>query len=234
MTDRSTPGADVRDGAEQTSRDVPPGHTGGVSRRTVLSGLGAVGIVGLGASTLWLGGQSPGAQDDAPLGTISGGGTSAATGSQPVTEYPVEDRGPAVELAGGTLTDDTIDLADLRGELVVVNVWGSWCGPCRIEAPVLARLSTQYEDSGVSFVGVDVKDNRAAALAFEAQYGITYPSIEDPDGRAVLALSQYVPASAVPVTLVLDRSGAVAARILGAVQEATLRAILETLLAEPG
>lgn len=163
--------------------------------------------------------------------TTAGGAAGAGTG-QPISEFPVAERGAPVELAGTTLTDDFLDVADLRGQVVVINVWGSWCPPCRKEAPILAKLSRGYADQGVAFVGVDVKDNRAAALAFERTYGITYPSIEDPDGRAVLALSQYVPASAVPVTLVLDAEGRVAARVLGAVREATLRALLDSTLRE--
>lgn len=173
----------------------------------------------------------------AALALSSGGSSSrgapgtALPQAQPVTEIPVDGRGAPVELSGTTLTDEPLDLADLRGRPVVVNVWGSWCAPCRTEAPILAATSAAYADR-VSFVGVDVKDNRAAAIAFEQNYGITYPSIEDPDGRAVLALSQYVPASAVPVTLVLDDQGRVAARVLGAVREATLTALLDAVLAE--
>lgn len=184
----------------------------------------------MGASTIWLSDRpAGGAADDVPLG-----GAERREGvEQPVTEYPLTDRGRPVELSGGTLSDDELDLADLRGDVVAVNVWGSWCGPCRIEEPVLARVSKEYRDRGVSFVGVNIKDNRAAAVAFEEEYGIDYPSIEDADGRAVLALSQHVPASAVPVTLILDRDGRVAARVLGAVREATLTALLDSTLAEP-
>jgi thiol-disulfide isomerase/thioredoxin len=165
------------------------------------------------------------------------GSTEEATGtvptsSDPVSEYPPSARGEPVQLAGSTLTDDLLDVADLRGHVVVINVWGSWCVPCREEAPVLARLSREYTDDGVRFVGVNVKDNRAAALAFEDRYGIPYPSIEDRDGQALLALSQHVPAQAVPVTLVLDSEGRVAARVIGLVREATLRALLEGVLAE--
>lgn len=201
-----------------------------MSRRALLvGGLGATAVVGMGASTMWL--------DDRPFDR-SAGRTDGETGSgvslsQPVTEFPAADRGQPVELGGGTLTDGELSLAELRGDVVVVNVWGSWCGPCRVEAPVLAQVSADYREREVSFVGVNVKDNRAAAIAFEEEYGITYPSIEDVDGRAVLALSQYVPASAVPVTLVLDREGRVAARVLGAVREATLTALLDSMLAEP-
>lgn len=211
--------------------EVASGAGGPVSRRTFLvGGLGAAGIVAMGASTIWLSDRPAGeAADGVPLG----GAERRQEVEQPVTEYPLTDRGQPVELSGGTLTDDELDLTDLRGEVAVINVWGSWCGPCRVEAPVLARVSKQYRERGVSFVGVNVKDNRAAAVAFEEEFGITYPSIEDTDGRAVLALSQYVPASTVPVTLVLDRDGRVAARVLGAVREATLTALLDSTLAEP-
>ena len=150
----------------------------------------------------------------------------------PITEYPPDARGESVVLSGGSLTDTRLDIADLRGDAVVINVWGSWCAPCREEAPVLSRLSREYADSGVSFLGVDVKDNRAAALAFEDEFDIAYPSIEDRDGRALLALSSYVPAQAVPVTLVLDRDGRVAGRIIGASKEGTLRALIEGVLEE--
>lgn len=152
--------------------------------------------------------------------------------NDPVSEYPADVRGEPVQLSGTTLTDDPLDVGDLRGHVVVINVWGSWCVPCREEAPVLARLSLEYADDGVRFVGVNVKDNRAAALAFEDKYGIPYASIEDRDGQALLALSQHVPAQAVPVTLVLDTEGRVAARVIGLVRETTLTALLDRVLAE--
>ena len=168
---------------------------------------------------------------------VSRGGDSAAPGSsqktaEPISEIAVADRGSPVQLSGATLTDDRLDVADLRGQVVVLNVWGSWCVPCRKEAPTLARVSSDYAGRGVRFVGVNIKDNRAAAVAFEQRYGITYPSIEDRDSQAMLALSQYAPAQAVPVTLVLDREGRVASRVIGVVREATLRALLDSTLAE--
>lgn len=155
-----------------------------------------------------------------------------AQSNGPVTEYPAQERGEPVELAGTTLTDDPLDIAELRGDVVVINVWGSWCVPCREEAPVLSALSREYAELGVRFVGVNVKDNRAAALAFEEEFDIPYASIEDRDGRALLALSQHVPAQAVPVTLILDKRGSVAARVIGKVQEGTLRALLNTVVEE--
>lgn len=160
----------------------------------------------------------------------AGQAASALMGS--VTEFPVTDRGQPVQVDGTTLTGDLLELSGLRNRVVVLNVWGSWCPPCREEAPVLAKVSKEYADRGVSFVGINVRDNRAAAVAFERRYGITYPSIEDQGGRVLLALNQYIPANAVPVTLVLDRQGRVAARVLGAVEESTLTALLDTVLGE--
>lgn len=161
--------------------------------------------------------------------------TSATTSAQtagPVSEYALAERGEPVQLSGTSLTDTTLDVADYRGRVVVLNVWGSWCVPCREEAPTLARLSKEYAAQGVQFLGIDIKDNRASALAFQTRYGIGYPSIEDTDGRALLSLTNYVPAQAVPVTLVLDAEGRVASRVVGVVREATLRALLDSTLAE--
>ena len=168
---------------------------------------------------------------------VTRGGGSAGPGSsrntaEPVMQTAVADRGEPVQLSGTTLTGDTLDVVDLRGRVVVLNVWGSWCVPCRKEAPTLARVSSDYASRGVQFVGVNVKDNRAAAVAFEQRYGITYPSIEDRDSQAMLALSRYAPAQAVPVTLVLDREGRVASRVIGVVRETTLRALLDSAIAE--
>lgn len=149
-----------------------------------------------------------------------------------VTEFASGDRGAPVELQGETLDGELLSLADRRGEVVVVNVWGSWCAPCREEAPVLAAAARRYAPEGVSMVGINVRDNAAAAQAFERRFGIEYPSIADFDGRTLLAVNQYVPANAVPVTLLLDRQGRVAARVLGVLTRSTLDALLEPVLAE--
>ncbi|WP_245612608.1 TlpA family protein disulfide reductase [Actinotalea ferrariae] len=165
-------------------------------------------------------------------GAATAGQGSSAIGSTTVTEYPVATRAAPVDLSGTSLTDEAIDIAAWRGQVVVINVWGSWCAPCREEAPILAATSAAYADDGVQFVGVNVRDNRAAAIAFEEAYGITYPSIDDSDGKALLSLAEHLPAAGVPVTLILDREGRPAARVLGAVQESTLTALLDTVLAE--
>ena len=157
----------------------------------------------------------------------------AVSGTLPgVTEFPIADRGAAVVVRGDSLTGAPLSTEDLRGDVVVLNVWGSWCAPCRDEAPVLSDAAREHADRGVSFLGINVRDNAAAALAFEKRFGIDYPSIADVDGRALLSVNQYVPANAVPVTLLLDRQGRVAARILGVLTAASLSSVLDPLISE--
>lgn len=145
----------------------------------------------------------------------------------------VDQRAEPLRLSGRTLTGETLDLEDLRGRVVVVNVWGSWCGPCRAEAPVLATVARDYRNRGVSFIGISVKDNPGAARAFERRFGTGYPSIDDSDGSAQLALRQVVPLNAVPSTVVLDRSGRAAAAVLGEVALQDLQDLLDRVLREP-
>ena len=158
--------------------------------------------------------------------------TSPATALRTVTVVPVDEREGAVQVDGSSLTGDAVSTAAYRGAPVVLNVWGSWCAPCRTEAPVLRSVSEAYATQGVRFLGIDVKDNPAAALSFERRYGIGYPSLDDRTGEATRALAQHLPAATVPATLVLDRRGRVAARVLGAVEESTLRALLDDVLRE--
>lgn len=218
MNDESGPATRVAQDDECTN---VPGYRR--TRRRIVVSLLISALLGIGLGQLYLAAGS----DDA---TQTGAAPNALlTGA---TEFPVTERSRPVDVSGATLSGDPLALSDLRDRVVVVNVWGSWCPPCREEAPVLAKVSAEYAARGVSFVGINVRDNPAAARAFEENYGIDYPSIEDTDGRVVLALDQYIPASAVPVTLVLDREGRVAARVLGAVRETTLRRLLDTVLAE--
>lgn len=164
-------------------------------------------------------------------GTPSGGQVTA--GTSPVAEIAPPERAEPVDISGVDLDGNPLSLADFRGDVVVVNVWGSWCVPCREEAPMLSALSRELAGRGVSFVGIDVRDNVTAAKAFESRYGITYPSFDDPQARAVLAFQGTVPVQAVPSTIVLDRQGRVAARIIGLAAESTLRTLVDTVLAEP-
>ncbi|WP_134765501.1 TlpA disulfide reductase family protein [Nocardioides sp. 1609] len=138
-------------------------------------------------------------------------------GDGAITLVPLDDRGATVDIAGETLDGERLDLADLRGQVVVLNVWGSWCNPCRDEAPV---LKTASEEIDAAFVGLSFRENSFEnARSFEREFGIEYPTIAD-TGTGVLQLGRWAPTSP-PTTYVLDEQGRVAALITGAVTSAT-------------
>lgn len=156
-------------------------------------------------------------------------------GDGSVTQLAPGERGEPVRLSGATVDGGTVDVADWRGDVVVLNVWYAACAPCRAEAPDLVETAEAYAGDGVRFLGINTRDDAAAALAFERTYGIEYPSVLDArDGSALLALRGEVPPQAVPTTLVLDAEGRVAARALGRVDGSTLRGMLDDVLAETG
>jgi thiol-disulfide isomerase/thioredoxin len=131
---------------------------------------------------------------------------------------PPADRGAVGDLAGESLLEPgtTISLEEYRGQVVVLNVWGSWCGPCRAEADDLQRVADTGGSPGgdaVAVLGIDVRDSRSAAVDFVLNYQLSYPSIYDPPGRSLFAL-RGVPRSVVPLTVVLDRQHRVAAVFL--------------------
>lgn len=157
-------------------------------------------------------------------GYISGDGVA--------TEIPAANRGEPLEFSGTSYDDEDIASADLRGEVLVLNVWYASCPPCRKEAPDLQEIHEEYLDQGVAFLGVNVRDAAGPAQAFEESYGITYPSLPDPDAEIMYSLRGQVAPNAVPSTLVIDREGRVAARISGAADPSVLRAMLDTVVAE--
>lgn len=142
------------------------------------------------------------------------------------------DRHPAPDISGTTLDGDTWSLASYRGSVVVINIWASWCAPCRAEAPALKAVSEDLADNGVVFVGLNTRDSDTTARAFEKNFGITYPSVIDTDGQLQLRFAADVNPSAIPSTIVIDQEGRVAGRILGRASESTLRAVIEPLMAE--
>lgn len=164
---------------------------------------------------------------------LSGCGQTGTGGTRSVGEGVVEqisssERQPLGEVNGTTLTGKTFSSRALEGQVVVYNVWGSWCAPCRTEAPVLRRVHEETRDEGVAFVGVNVRDNDSSAKAFERRYGIEYPSINtDTAADALRAFGNAVPLSAVPSTLVVDRDGRLAARVVGPVTYSTLSTLVE-------
>jgi len=149
-----------------------------------------------------------------------------------LAQWPPAKRVEAPNLSGHTLSGTRLSLREFRGQVVVLNAWGSWCAPCRAEAPDLRRVATETRAQGVQFVGIDTRDNAAAARAFVGKYHIPYPSLID-DGSLLLALRDTVPAQAIPSTVVLDREGRVAARVVGRVRYSTLRGLVDDVLAEP-
>jgi peroxiredoxin len=132
-------------------------------------------------------------------------------------EYTAGHRPLAPAFSATSLTGTTIKMSGYRGKTVVLNFWGSWCAPCRGEAPTLAVLSQQYGSQGVAFIGDDVGDTQANALAFTRKAGITYPSINDPGYAVVQKFSQVAPVSDTPTTVVIDKTGHIAGMVVGAI-----------------
>jgi len=144
--------------------------------------------------------------------------------------FAVADRKPAPLVTGSTLDGGSFDLAALQGRVVVVNFWASWCAPCRLEAGDLEAVHQSTKDGAVSFVGVDSRDQKDAAVAFVAGR-VTYPSLFDPAGRIALRFSE-VPPNTFPATLIVDKTGKVAAVIRTTVREADLTALVKQIGAE--
>jgi thiol-disulfide isomerase/thioredoxin len=149
-----------------------------------------------------------------------------------VQVYDSRERQPVSDFSVTLLDGSPLDRSDLMRTVSVVNVWGSWCGPCRSEAPGLARLARQL-GAEVQFLGINVRDNPAAAQAFERSFRIPYPSVHpDESGEAILAFGGALTSAAIPSTVVLDPDAAVAARIVGPVDAATLRDLVRQIASE--
>ena len=158
------------------------------------------------------------------------------TGDSQVVQVAAADRKDAVGIRGRTVQDEPLDLADLRGKVVVLNVWWSGCGPCRTEMPMLVKAERELDRTApdrVAFVGINIRDLAPEnAAAFERDRGVDYPSIYDPGSETLLELGRYAP-YAPPATVFLDARGRVAALINGPVpSQGTLTAIVDDLLHE--
>jgi thiol-disulfide isomerase/thioredoxin len=152
-----------------------------------------------------------------------GGAEGFVSGSGTVTVLPEQKRVPAPAVSGRSLDGRPLRLAEFTGKTVVLNVWGSWCAPCRDEAPDLVRAANRLQDEDVQFLGVNVREpGVASAKAFVRRYDVPYPSIYDTDGSELLGFRGTLPPDAIPSTLVIDPSGRVAARVLGTVDTTTL------------
>jgi thiol-disulfide isomerase/thioredoxin len=135
-------------------------------------------------------------------------------------------------VSGTTLEGDEVSLAAYAGKVVVINVWGSWCPPCRSEADDLVVAAEELMPRGVVFLGINTRDNSAeTALAFEKARGVPYPSIFDPGGRNLLAFYRTLSPNAIPSTVVVDAQGRVAASVIGELTSArTLVALVEDVI----
>jgi peroxiredoxin len=159
-------------------------------------------------------------------------GQSFVGSSYQSTYFPTGSRAEAPRVSGTTVTGQHLSLTAYRGKVIVLNFWGSWCEPCRAEAPALGTLARQMYSRGVRFVGVDVRDEPDAARGFMQTFSISYPSLSDPNDEIALLFHATVPPSAIPTTLVIDRTGRIAARIVGGANYSGLKALIDDVAAE--
>ncbi|MHB1163869.1 MAG: TlpA family protein disulfide reductase [Candidatus Nanopelagicales bacterium] len=148
------------------------------------------------------------------------------------TVIPADERQALPAVFGPTLAGGSLDLADLRGRVVVLNSWASWCEPCRAEMPALVDLARSVDPADAAVVGLNVRDDPAEATAFAGSLGVTYPSIVDPEGT-ILPTIPGVPPASLPSTVIVDRDGRVAVRVIGAVDPRELPGLVAAVVAEP-
>ncbi|GAA3374046.1 TlpA disulfide reductase family protein [Streptomyces sannanensis] len=192
-------------------------------RRRALA-LAAVATAGASVLTACSSGGVSGGSGDTNFVTQSGGISTVAEG----------DRQPAPELAGETLDGKQLDVASLKGKVVVLNVWGSWCAPCRAEAPYLTKVANETKAQGVEFVGINTRDSaKGPAQEFEKDFQVPYPSLYDPIGKLILRFPKgSLNPQAIPSTIVLDKDGRIAARALRALDDKGLHKMIDPLVAE--
>ncbi|MFD9907677.1 TlpA family protein disulfide reductase [Streptomyces sp. NPDC059063] len=175
------------------------------------------------------------------LSACSSGGTSGGSGktnfvigSDGISTVKKGDRDDAPTLDGETLDGSKLSLDDYKGKVLVVNVWGSWCPPCRAEAPTFAKVSKATKSKGVEFVGINARDaEKGPAISFEKDKGIPYPSLYDPMGKLMLRFPRgTLNPNFIPSTLVIDREGKIAARSQQALSEEKLYKMINPLIAE--
>ncbi|WP_184436977.1 TlpA disulfide reductase family protein [Mycobacterium sp. AZCC_0083] len=159
----------------------------------------------------------------------------APGGKTDILYDPPDSRGRPGPISGPELTDPskTVSLDDFKGDVVLINVWGQWCGPCRSETRELQKVYDATKAKGVAFLGIDVRDNnRQAAVDFVVDRKVTYPSIYDPAMRTMIAFGGKYPTTVIPSTVVLDRQHRVAAVFLRELLAEDLQSVVERLAAE--
>ncbi|MDO8733084.1 MAG: TlpA disulfide reductase family protein [Actinomycetota bacterium] len=169
------------------------------------------------------------AQSSSPAS--SGGDTGFVSGDGSIIVIPADQRVAAPDFTLPTLDGKTFTLSKQLGKVVVMNVWASWCAPCRAEAPELQQVWDLQKNKGVQFVGLDTRDSGTSAQAFVNRFGLTYPQAIDTDGQVQLLFRDTLPAQAIPSTLIVDAHGKVAARFLGATTATALRNVIDDVRA---
>lgn len=161
-------------------------------------------------------------------------GQSFVAGSPGTTLYQAGAGPRAPAVTGPVVGGGRLSLASYHGHVVVLNFWGSWCTPCREEAPRLAALAHHFGPAGVRFLGIDIRDSPASAQAFTSDFRISYPSLNDPGDTIALDFRDTVPPAGIPTTLVISRSGRIAARVIGPVTYSGLKSLIQRVAAQPG
>jgi thiol-disulfide isomerase/thioredoxin len=161
----------------------------------------------------------------------NGGDFRFVAGTPAGTVIAPRDRASAPTFSGTLLDGSPFTSTSLQGSVAVINFWGSWCAPCRVETPEFSQVASSVADRSVRFLGVDVKEDKQFAQAFMAGRQIAYPSLYDPRGEIALAFRDY-PANAIPSTIVLDRQGRVAAVYTAAVTQKDLTTVLGAVTGE--
>jgi len=161
---------------------------------------------------------------DSESGFVSGDGTSVFLNKA--------ERKPAPELKNVEFLSSEIDLNSLKNKVVLINVWGSWCSPCRKEAPELEELYLKNKTNNVEFIGINIRDSKISANRFIENFTITYPNIFDRDGKLLLGYKDSLPANAIPSTILIDKNGLVAARQLGPIDKSLIQGFISELVEE--
>jgi thiol-disulfide isomerase/thioredoxin len=188
----------------------------------------ALTLCAVGLLTVTLAACSSGEVDD----QTGGNGQAFVEGDGTVTVISPADRVAAPDLSGTTLDGTSYSMAEHAGDVVVANVWASWCAPCRAEGPALAALAKELRKDNVSFVGINTRDQEAAARAFQDHFHLGYPSISDPDGALMLTFGTSAPRN-IPSTVVIDRQGRIAVTVAGSITYSGLRDLVQQVAAEP-
>ncbi|MFF2508822.1 TlpA family protein disulfide reductase [Streptomyces sp. NPDC058067] len=197
-------------------------HLAATKRRTALLAAGAA-VAALTLSACSSGGTSGG-----------GNNTNFVSSSGGISTVKQGERNPAPQLDGKDLDGKALSTADYKGKVLVINVWGSWCPPCRAEANYFSKVAKATAGKDVQFLGINTRDAQTEpALQFEKDYGIPYPSFYDPSGKLLLRFDKgTLNPQGIPNTLVVDRHGKIAARSLKALNETSLRKMIDPVIAE--